>query len=57
MVYKGFEFKLSCFKCGGTKFENTNQDYTIIEDEYYLDNEKSKVKCVKCGFYLLFEIK
>ena len=49
MVYKGVEFKLSCFKCGGTKFENTNQNYTMIEDEHYLNNEKAKVKCVKCG--------
>ena len=40
-IVKGIELKLSCYKCGGVIFENIKQDYTNIEDMYFLENPKS----------------
>ena len=48
-IVKGIELKLSCYKCGGVIFENTEQDYTNIEDMYFLENPKSILKCCNCG--------
>ena len=48
-IVKGIELKLSCYKYGGVIFENTKQDYTNIEDMYFLENPKSILKCCNCG--------
>ena len=48
-IQKGVQLKLSCYKCGGVIFENTKQDYTIIEDMYFLENPKATLKCCNCG--------
>ena len=48
-IQKGIQLKLSCYKCGGVIFENTKQDYTIIEDMYFLENNKATLKCCNCG--------
>lgn len=48
-IIKGIKLELSCYCCGETVFENSTQDWNEVEGMYFLQDEKSILKCINCG--------